>query len=484
MTSKRGLDQWLPSYVLGTPARHRGAVARRSQLTHVFFLICDHYEPRHGATRDEQPVERVRTWQQEYPRFQERCRTAFGHAPLHTWFYPPHHGAEHLPTLADMAFEGGGEVELHYHHEDDTEATLRRDLLTTLDLYNRSGLLLETGAPPRRNFGFVHGDWTLDNACNGVKCGVNGELSILKDLGCWADFTMPSANEAQTRKINSIYYAMDDPSKHKSHDRGVDAAVGAADREGFLLIQGPLGINWSAPRYPRVENASLTSENWGRPDRIHKWIDCNVHVQGRPDWLFVKLHTHGAVERDFDALFGDKAFEMHRVLNEQYNDGTRYQLHYVTARQAYNLVKAAEAGHSGDPRPWLDHTVRAPVTSLYALDSTHRVLACEPGRLEIDTIASSASVCLKTRVGDVRQIEGRLSALRIDAGTGCIHLEAAARGGEIVLRFGTAVNLATHSPDADAVVARATAANEWTVRLPDSGRTVLHAGPLAAAQAA
>lgn len=473
MISKRGLDQWLPNYVLGSHSRAKGAWTRRSQLTHVFFLICDHYEPRHGATREGQPVERVRTWQLEYPRFQERCRAAFGHAPLHTWFYPPHHGVEHLPTLSDMAFEGGGEVELHYHHENDTAATLRRDLLATLDLYNRSGLLLESGEPPRRNFGFVHGDWTLDNACNGWKCGVNGELSILKDLGCWADFTMPSANEAQTRKINSIYYAVDDSARYKSHDSGVDARVGTTNSQGFLLMQGPLGINWRAPRYPRIENAGLTAENWGRPDRIRKWIDCNVHVKGRPDWLFVKLHTHGAIERDFDALFGDKAYEMHRVLNERYNDGIRYQLHYVTARQAYNLAKAAEAGESGDPRPWMNHTVGEPVTSLYTLDAGHHVAACTPAVLRIDGIAGAAPVHLKTRVGELRCIEGHLLALHIDAQTGLIDLTGAVPGGEIGLQFNRSVELTEQAPRRGANVVCGIAPNEWRLRLPDSGRAVL-----------
>ena len=379
-------------------------MARRSRLTHVIFLICDHFEPRHGTTRDDQPAERVRLWQTEYPRFQQRCVQAFGHAPLHTWFYPPHHGEEHLPALASMAFEGGGEVELHYHHENDTAASLRRKLLESLDLYNRSGLLLECGAPPRRNFGFVHGDWTLDNARDGWKCGVNGELSLLKELGCWADFTMPSADASQTSKINSIYYALDDPARCKSHDVGIDARTGTTDRPGFLLMQGPLAINWRAPGHPRIENANLTADNWGRPDRVRKWIDCNVHVKGRPDWLFVKLHTHGAIERDFDALFGDKAFAMHRMLNEAYNDGHRYRLHYTTARQAYNLVKAAEAGKEGDPVPWRDGVVGPPATSIYALDALHEATACTTDLLHVAAIAGSAMTVLKTRVGNLREV--------------------------------------------------------------------------------
>lgn len=467
MHLKRGIDQWLPSYLSSAPSRAFAALRRRSRLTHVLFLVCDHFEPRHGVTSADQPSRRLRTWQHEYPNFQQRCRTAFGHAPVHTWFYPPHHGPEHLPALADLAFQGGGEVELHYHHENDTAATLRRDLLSTLETYNRAGLLLESGKPPRRNFGFVHGDWTLDNACNGWKCGVNGELSILKDLGCWADFTMPSANEAQTRKINSIYYAVDDPSHSKSHDRGTDARVGTTDRQGFLLIQGPLGINWTAPVYPRIESASLTSDNWGRPDRVRKWVECNVHVKGRPEWLFVKLHTHGAIERDFDALFGGRAFEMHRALNELCNDGNRYQLHYVTARQAYNLVKAAEAGKAGDPREWMDYAVKAPVTSLYALDAEHRVAACTSDGLQIEDIDATTVPHLKTRIGMVGRVEGQMSSIGIDAVSGDLEIGGRQPGALISLRFDTGVELLERS-ERGAALLQGASPSEWHVSLPAS----------------
>lgn len=468
MASRRGLNHWLASYLLGAPSRALGALRRNSQLTHVFFLICDHYEPRHGATRAGQPAERVETWQREYPRFQERCRAAFGHAPLHTWFYPPHHGAEHLSALAHLAYQGCGEVELHYHHENDTEVSLRRDLRAALDLYNRHGLLLEAGEPPRRSFGFVHGDWTLDNACNGIKCGVNGELSILRDLGCWADFTMPSANEAQTRKINSIYYAIDAPSRPKSHDSGINASVGVTDPEGFLLMQGPLGINWRAPGHPRIENASITSENWGRADRVRKWIDCNVHVQGRPDWLFVKLHAHGAIERDFDALFGERAFEMHRLLNESCNDGKRYRLHYVTARQACNLVKAAEAGKAGDPGSWLDYAISAPVTSLYTLDVPHRVLGCTPSRLRIDSVAPGSNLCLKTRVGGVSEVRGSFCSLSIDAAAGRLDIAGAVAGAELILELDTDASVIDPLPQGTDL-ARDRSANRWHVQCSDSG---------------
>jgi hypothetical protein len=441
----RRLDLWLPGYALGAPARARARRQRRDKLTHVFFLICDHYEPRHKSTREGQPVERVETWRREYPLFQQRCREAFGHAPLHSWFYPPHHGAIHLPQLADMAHAGGGEVELHYHHHDDTAETLTRDLKATLALYRRHGLLLESGANPKTSFGFVHGDWTLDNANDGVHCGVNGELSLLAGLGCWGDFTMPSANEAQTRKINSIYYAIDDPARHKSHDRGTDARVGEAAQRGFFLMQGPLSINWRAPGYPRIENASLTDENWGRPDRVRAWIDCQVHVKGRPEWLFVKLHTHGGVERDFDALFGEKGFKMHEALNEMCNDGSKYQLHYVTARQAYNLAKAAERGLGGDPRQYLDLVIGRPVTDTYAVATEHDLLTCTASRLQIDNVDADGdgNASLKTRLGALRAVRGAWRGIDVqvrDGSTGDIHLDVV-RPGHVVLDFDRPVEL-------------------------------------------
>ena len=373
-------------------------------------------------------------------------------------------------------------MELHYHHSNDTAETLTRDLKATLALYRRHGLLLEAGDQPRTTFGFVHGDWTLDNACNGLHCGVNGELSLLAELGCWGDFTMPSANEAQTRKINSIYYAIDDPARHKSHDRGSDARVGEAAQPGFFLMQGPLAINWRAPGYPRVENASLTDHNWGRPDRVKAWLDCEVHVKGRPEWLFVKLHTHGAVERDFDALFGEKGFKMHQALNEMCNDGTRYKLHYVTARQAYNLAKAAERGLTGDPTQYLDLVIGRPTTETYALAAPHDVESCTATRLRISNVdrAGAPGAVLKTRLGALQEVGGPWQ--RIDAGVQpdgdlTMALDAQA-GSQVVLSFAHAVDI-----DGAALQPLDAAGTRWQLSTPADGTTRLRARARAAAAA-
>jgi hypothetical protein len=50
-----------------------------------------------------------------------------------------------------------------------------------------------------------------------------------------------------------------------------------------------------------------------------------------------------------DALLGPAMDETLSYLETAYNDGVRYCLHYVTAREMYNIIKAAEAGASGNP---------------------------------------------------------------------------------------------------------------------------------------
>jgi hypothetical protein len=423
---------------------------RRRQTINVIFLVCDHFEPRHAVTNPAQPFERVLRWQQEYGRLQQRCQASFGKMPLHTWFYPPHHGTEHLSSLANMVFDGLGEVELHYHHDGDTAESLTQDLKVALSEYNRWGLLLESGPHPQRSFGFIHGDWALGNSCGGKYCGVNDELTILQQLGCWADFTMPSGNVCQTRKINSIYYASGSSVRPKSHDWGLDARVGKTDQRGLLLMQGPLGINWRAPGYPRIENGSLTTYNWGRPDRIRKWLDCHVHVTGRPEWVFVKLHTHGAIEQDFDGLFGEKAFAMHRALNEQFGDGRHYCLHYVTARQAVNIVKAAEDGMEGNPSDYRDYRIPAPAATYYVANARHELKSCSNERLELAGFDGALPVTIRMKSGLIRQVTGRLNAVSVDNARGVLEFVPAAAGTEITIH--TAPGCRLEFPQGDVVL--------------------------------
>ena len=197
---------------------------------YVFLCIADHYEPMwNGALRSVQRA-RVERWLCDYPRTMECFEDSRGQHPQHTFFYPAEmcepyseHTTEHVGRLAELCHAGWGDMEIHLHHKNDTADNLTNTLEEfKVLLHDRNGLLGKN-KQGQITYGFVHGDWALDNAHpDGRHCGVNNELTILRDTGCYADFTLPSApNPAQTRTVNSIYYAaLDNPQRPKSHDVG------------------------------------------------------------------------------------------------------------------------------------------------------------------------------------------------------------------------------------------------------------------------
>jgi hypothetical protein len=295
------------------------------------------------------------------------CVAAWRWSAPATFFYPEEeYRAEHLDALAALCRAGYGEIEVHLHHDHDTEAGLREKIERFVQrLHDRHGALPVDPRSGRPVFGFIHGNWCLDNSrADGRWCGVNNELQVLRDLGCYADFTLPSApSETQTRKINSLYYATDDPLRPKSHDSGVDVRVGGTPSGDLLILQGPLAMNWRRRRWglvPRIENGDVRAASPPTAERVDLWVRQHVHVAGRPEWVFVKVHTHGAQERDMPALLGPPVERMFEHLERRYNDGRRHVLHYVNSREMFNIVKAAEAGRGGNPNDYRNFVLPKP----------------------------------------------------------------------------------------------------------------------------
>src|SRR5207237_945919 len=111
-------------------------------------------------------------------------------------------------------------------------------------------------------YGFVHGNWALCNALpDGVRCGVNNELEVLVETGCYADFTYPSApHVSQPPIINALYYACDRPGRPRSHEVGWPVGGGPQPPGSLLLVQGPLVLDWRHRKLgvlPGTENGCL-----------------------------------------------------------------------------------------------------------------------------------------------------------------------------------------------------------------------------------
>jgi hypothetical protein len=348
---RRNLDQWLPSYLQEIPNRKP---PQPGEAVHLLLCIADHFEPKRDGVSPAVARARVDRWVDDYPRLFGAFRDSDGQPPRHTFFYPiDEYEPEHLDVLVPLCRAGYGEIEVHLHHDGDTPEKLREQLLGFKELLaSRHGVLARHRDTGELAYGFIHGNWALDNSRpDGRWCGVNNELDILRETGCYADFTLPSApSPTQTRKINSIYYATDDPRRPKSHDSGIDVGAGPAPPKALMLIQGPLLLDWSRRKagiFPQVENGCLQGSQPPRSDRLDLWLRARVQVKTRPDWFFVKLHTHGAEEYNMEVLLNGPMVRFHDALAQRARENSAFHYHYVTAREIFNLVRAAEAGWTG-----------------------------------------------------------------------------------------------------------------------------------------
>jgi hypothetical protein len=344
---------WLPDYA-------RSLVEGRPTVNgtrHLLFVFADHYEPGKG----EAGIARNREWLAQYRGLADRHHDSYGRPLQHTWFYAyDHHNDGVMLDLSRAVFDGLGEIELHWHHGNDTNESFPPKLAGALAWFRSYGALVSQDG--KTSFGFIHGNWALDNSRTTDLCGVSRELTILREAGCYSDFTFPSAGvESQPRKVNSIYYAIDDD-RPKSYDEGIDARVGHHVPGGLMIFEGPIGFKLGR-QFTDAGNIEVGHE--ASPERVDRWVHTNIHVAGRPDWVFVKIHTHGAQSRR--AVFSAETETLLSHLEKAYGSGD-WRLHYVTAREAYNVVRAAEDGLTGDPDAYRDYQVQRPVNALRKFD--------------------------------------------------------------------------------------------------------------------
>ena len=230
-----------------------------------------------------------------WPRIADRTRDAFGRDRGLLLLLPPRGTiAEIIEALVPLGSGCIGDIEVHLHHDGEGEAHFRNTVGGFVQaLRTEHGLLREIGG--RAAFAFIHGNWALDNSHpEGRFCGLDNEITLLRELGCYADFTLPSApSGCQTTTVNDIYWAVDDPARPKSHDVGARVVAGGGIRDGLLMVQGPLTIRRHQRRrwLPSLEAGDLTQVDGPTPHRVARWLACAPRVGSHQ---FLKLHTHGA----------------------------------------------------------------------------------------------------------------------------------------------------------------------------------------------
>ena len=337
---------------------------------HVILALADHFEPAIDPTDGQKRVpraeqeRRLEWWTREYPKVVDGKRDHDGRPLVHTYFYPAEQYDQGLlEMLADHCHAGWGEVEIHLHHgipHPDTAENTRGVLTEFRDrlAFRHRCLALEEGST-RPRYAFVHGNFALANSANGRSCGVDSEMQILAETGCYADLTMPSGvwHPAQTGKINSVYECALPLDQAAPHRQGHDLTAGRVPRTFPLMVQGPLVTDFRRSLHsarPVLDNGAITGANPPTMHRLSLWKQAQVRVLGRPDWLFIKLHCHSMDPNQKDAVIGDSFRNFLAALIGGAGD-RKESLHFVAAREMANILLAACDGREGNPGDYRDY---------------------------------------------------------------------------------------------------------------------------------
>jgi hypothetical protein len=351
--------RWTPSYVLQRLTKTSSLSGPR----HVMIAVADHFEP--GFTDLADQHLRIQRWCEAFERIVPRAPDNDGHFFRHTYFYPAeqYHPWAMEPLLRHCQ-DGWGEIEIQLHHgieKPDTSENTRAVLERFRDALAGYGCLSRERGDDRPRYAFVHGNWALANSFGNRYCGVDDEMEILRSTGCYADMTLPSAPDGpQTSKINSVYECGLPLNRQAPHRRGRDLRLGRSPNGAPIIVQGPLAL-YLAPRnsrwpVPRIENGEISRANPPGIARFLRWVNAGISVNGRPDWVFVKLHCHGlepGEEPTPDSIgqFLDDLVEF----SERSGD---FLLHFVSAREMFNIICAACDGCQGSPGAFRDYRLK------------------------------------------------------------------------------------------------------------------------------
>jgi len=335
MILPRYADIWFPGYLRNRIENRAPAPPGR-----VWLAIADHWEPYWLKPTDEVAAERVGVWAKHWPAVAARHTDSIGRPPQYTFYYPQEeYRPAFLDALAVMTRNGIADVDVHIHHDGEGEQNFLDRMSGFIEtLTRRHGLLRQHNG--KTVFGFIHGNWALANTRpDGRYCGLDNEITLLRDLGCYADFTMPApGSPTQARLVNTIYWVTDDPLRRRCFDRGVPVRPGVRGGGDLLMIPGPIGLRWRERLKPRLESGEIAHQDWATPYRVRRWLDLAPRIGNN---IFIKLFTHGAQERNSKPLLLDGALDQLFDLVSAACRRDGHELRYVSTWEMRQAVDAA-----------------------------------------------------------------------------------------------------------------------------------------------
>lgn len=373
-TSFATILRWNLPWLVRYPFVRLGSLMERTafEKRHVIFTIADHFEPswsESGMLGHADQLRRLRDFHKLARATGDAVRDVDGTRFRHTNFYPAEqYDPDILDILAEMQAEGLGEVEVHLHHgveRPDTAANLRAALVEFRDtLATRHRCLSRMDGVGDPMYAFVHGNLALGNSCGGRFCGVDSEMQILNETGCYADMTLPSApDQSQVAMFNSIYECGLPLDHAIPHRTGRRVAVNGKHPTLPLIFTGPLVFNWTRTirgiPVPRLDDGGLAANQPANIARMNRWLSANITVAGRTDWIFVKLYCHGFFDYDMSTSIGERAKAFFSEIIEYGAGRGNFDVYFASAREAFNMTAAAIDGRGGSPGNYRDYKLRS-----------------------------------------------------------------------------------------------------------------------------
>jgi hypothetical protein len=101
------------------------------------------------------------------------------------------------------------------------------------------------------------------------------------------------------------------------------------------MVTGPLGLRFSERLMPRLETGEIAGNDLPTRSRVRRWFDLAPIIG---DDMFLKLHTHGAPERNLEPLLNGSLRDLFIWIAEEASERC-IEVHWATAWQ---LFEAAE----------------------------------------------------------------------------------------------------------------------------------------------
>lgn len=258
-----------------------------------------------------------------------------------------------LHMLTEFCRRELGEVEYLIPWDFSSEASMREKLEQGLRRFNSYGWMSTVGSEVR--FAVVR----ERNSGDRRETDLWRQVSVLSDLGCYADMSFPGVRSSWPQsRVNTMF--MVTSADYEPRNESDELMAGRLGKGGLLVIKGPSLIDWTDWRFtlkPYVEDGHLSPEAPPDPGRVDSWIRANVHVIGQPNWIFVKLTIGGLNDAASAQSLRHSLDRSLMYLEEICNDNEMYRLHYVTAREVYNVAMAAQAFKGGNAGLFRDYLI-------------------------------------------------------------------------------------------------------------------------------